>query len=75
MFSLSTLFNIIWQGYLLKVAYEVLATPATYLIVNALKRAERVDTFDTFDTHTNFSPFSFADARSDNAEVTRHPDA
>jgi uncharacterized integral membrane protein (TIGR00697 family) len=71
-FSTGTLLNIIWQGYLLKVAYEVLATPLTYLIVNALKRAEHVDTFDT---HTNFSPFNFADARTDSAEVTRHPDA
>jgi uncharacterized integral membrane protein (TIGR00697 family) len=71
-FSTGTLFNIIWQGYLLKVAYEVLATPITYLIVNGLKRAEHVDTFDT---HTNFSPFSFADASSDSAEVTRHIDA
>jgi uncharacterized integral membrane protein (TIGR00697 family) len=71
-FSTGTLLNIIWQGYLLKVAYEVLATPLTYLIVNALKHAEHVDTFDT---HTNFNPFNFADARTDSAEVTRHPDA
>lgn len=55
-FSASKLFQIIWQGYLLKVAYEVLATPLTYLVVNWLKRAEHVDTFDT---HTNFNPFRF----------------
>jgi hypothetical protein len=36
------------------VAYEVAATPLTYLVVNALKRAEGVDTFDD---HTNFNPF------------------
>jgi uncharacterized integral membrane protein (TIGR00697 family) len=71
-FSTGTLLNIIWEGYLLKVAYEVLMTPITYLIVNALKRAEHVDTFDT---HTNFNPFNFADARTDSAEVTRHLDA
>jgi len=54
-FSAGKLFQIIWQGYLLKVAYEVLATPMTYLVVNWLKRAEHVDTFDT---HTNFNPFA-----------------
>ncbi len=56
-FTPGKLFQIIWQGYLLKVAYEVLATPLTYLVVNWLKRAEHVDTFDT---HTNFNPFRFA---------------
>jgi uncharacterized integral membrane protein (TIGR00697 family) len=54
LFSAGKLFQIIWQGYLLKVAYEVAATPLTYLVVNALKRAEGVDTFDN---HTNFNPF------------------
>jgi queuosine precursor transporter len=53
-FSAGKLFQIIWQGYLLKVAYEVLATPLTYLVVNWLKRAEGVDTFDS---NTNFNPF------------------
>ena len=56
----STLVTIIWQGYLLKVAYEVLATPLTYLVVNGLKRAEGVDTFDA---HTSFNPFAWS-ARS-----------
>jgi uncharacterized integral membrane protein (TIGR00697 family) len=55
-FSPGKLFQIIWQGYLLKVAYEVVATPLTYLVVNWLKRAEGVDTFDN---HTNFNPFDF----------------
>jgi uncharacterized integral membrane protein (TIGR00697 family) len=59
-FTSGKLFQIIWQGYLLKVAYEVLATPVTYLVVNWLKRAEHVDTFDT---HTNFNPFAVADVR------------
>src|ERR1700734_658037 len=58
-FSPGKLFQIIWQGYLLKVAYEVLATPVTYLVVNWLKRAEHVDTFDT---HTNFNPFRVAES-------------
>ena len=39
-----------------KVAYETLATPLTYLVVNALKRAEGVDAFDR---HTNFSPLAY----------------
>jgi hypothetical protein len=57
-YSFGKLFQIIWQGYLLKVAYEVLATPLTYLVVNWLKRAEKVDTFDQ---HTNFNPFRFGE--------------
>ncbi len=61
-YSAGKLFEIIWQGYLLKVAYEVLATPLTYLVVNWLKHAEHVDTFDT---HTNFNPFRFAPSRAE----------
>ncbi len=56
MFSARKLVEIIVTGYLLKVAYEVLATPLTYLVVNWLKRAEGVDTFDV---RTNFNPFRF----------------
>jgi uncharacterized integral membrane protein (TIGR00697 family) len=56
-YSAATLFRIIVTGYLLKVAYEVLATPLTYLVINWLKRAEHVDSFDT---NTNFNPFRFA---------------
>lgn len=51
-----TLIAIIWQGYLLKVAYEVLATPLTYIVIRQLKRAERSDAFDL---HTSFNPFRF----------------
>ncbi|MDE1155467.1 MAG: queuosine precursor transporter [Acidobacteriaceae bacterium] len=47
--------NIILTGYLLKVLYEVLATPFTYLVIGWLKRAEGIDTFDT---RTDFNPFS-----------------
>jgi hypothetical protein len=43
----------------LKVGYEVLATPVTYAVVGWLKRAEGVDAFDT---KTNFSPFQFGGA-------------
>ena len=55
---LRTLFNIILTGYCLKVGYEVIATPITYLVINWLKRAEHADAFDR---HENFNPFSFAD--------------
>jgi len=56
-FTAHKLVEIIVVGYLLKVAYEVAATPLTYLVIGFLKRAERVDTFDT---HTNFNPFAVA---------------
>jgi hypothetical protein len=56
-YPVAKLLNFIATGYLLKVAYEVLATPLTYLIVNFLKRAEHSDAFDA---HTNFNPFRFA---------------
>jgi uncharacterized integral membrane protein (TIGR00697 family) len=42
-------------NYAIKVSWEIFATPLTYWIVNALKRAEGEDYFDT---HTDFSPFS-----------------
>jgi uncharacterized integral membrane protein (TIGR00697 family) len=52
-----TLFSMILTGYALKVAYEVLATPLTYLVINRLKAAEHSDAFDR---HESFNPFSFA---------------
>jgi queuosine precursor transporter len=51
-----TLARLILTSYCLKVAYEILATPLTYLVVNSLKRAEHSDAYDT---HTNFNPFRF----------------
>ena len=57
--------EIIVTGYLLKVAYEVAATPVTYLVVNWLKRAEHSDAFDA---HTNFSPFRFAGGKAEQVE-------
>lgn len=51
---MSLIWQIIYSGYLFKVVYEVLATPLTYLVVNALKRAEGIDFFDR---STNFNPF------------------
>jgi uncharacterized integral membrane protein (TIGR00697 family) len=45
-FAGSDLLTIIASGYLLKVAYEVIATPFTYWVVGWLKRKEGVDHFD-----------------------------
>ena len=51
---LSLVLQVIFWNFTLKTAYEILATPLTYFIVNRLKRAEQADPFDT---HTDFSPF------------------
>ena len=56
-YSIPTLIKIIYTGYLLKVAYEVIATPVTYLVINWLKRAEGADVFDR---DKDFNPFRFA---------------
>ncbi|BDW83289.1 transporter [Erythrobacter sp. Dej080120_24] len=48
-------------NWLLKVLWEALLTPVTYLVVNRLKKAEGVDLFDT---DTDFSPFSSSESRS-----------
>ena len=42
--------------YILKVAYETVATPITYFIINKLKKSEGIDVYDY---NTNFSPFKF----------------
>jgi queuosine precursor transporter len=42
-------------NYLLKVGWEVVATPVTYRAVNFLKRVEKEDYYDR---HTNFNPFT-----------------
>ena len=47
----------LWN-FVLKVAYEALATPLTYAVVRRLKRAEAADPFDH---HTDFSPFRLDD--------------
>lgn len=52
--SASAVFKLIVDGYLFKVLYEVLATPLTYAVVNALKRSEN---FEIFDERTSFNPF------------------
>ncbi len=45
---------LILSGYLAKVAYEIILTPVTYLIVNKLKRAEGIDVYDR---DINYNPF------------------
>jgi uncharacterized integral membrane protein (TIGR00697 family) len=52
-----TIASMVVTGYGLKVAYEVLATPLTYLVINALKRAEGGESNDA---HISFNPFRFA---------------
>jgi uncharacterized integral membrane protein (TIGR00697 family) len=49
----SLLSQLILTQWLIKVGYEVVATPFTYWIVGLLKRREGLDTFDV---KTNFSP-------------------
>ena len=51
--------QVIFWNFVLKTAYEVVATPLTYFIVRRLKRAERSDPFDV---HTRFSPFHLGDS-------------
>lgn len=55
-YSAATLLNMILTGYLVKVSYEVIATPVTYAVVGALKRAEHSDAFDRDE---DFNPFRF----------------
>lgn len=42
-------------NYLIKVIWETLATPLTYIIVGFLKRVEHEDYYDL---DTDFNPFS-----------------
>ena len=42
----ATLLQMIFFQYLFKVCYEIIFTPATYAIVNWIKRKEEIDTFD-----------------------------
>ena len=44
--------------WLIKVAYEVIATPLTYLVVGFLKRSEGMDVYDR---HTRFNPLAVND--------------
>ena len=46
--------TVLYTQWALKVGWEVLLTPVTYLVVGSLKRAEGVDVFDE---GTDFTPF------------------
>ena len=51
----SQIIQVMIANYTLKVLWEVVNTPLTYIIVNFLKRAENEDYFDK---DTNFTPFT-----------------
>jgi uncharacterized integral membrane protein (TIGR00697 family) len=51
----ATIVKLIVSGYAIKVVYETLMTPVTYVIVNFLKRTEKADYFDR---GTDFNPFA-----------------
>lgn len=51
----SLLMTVMTSNYVLKVVWEVLATPATYAIVGFLKKVEHEDYYDR---NTDFNPFS-----------------
>jgi uncharacterized integral membrane protein (TIGR00697 family) len=52
-----TVVAVMLTNYVLKVLWEVLATPFTYWVVGALKRVEHEDYYDR---DTDFTPFSLA---------------
>lgn len=55
---MSLLLSVAFSIYVFKVAYEVLATPITYKVVNYLKKKEGIDAFDI---DTNFNPFKLSE--------------
>ncbi|HET7230687.1 MAG TPA: queuosine precursor transporter [Longimicrobium sp.] len=52
-----TVLSVLASNYVLKVLWEVIATPLTYRVVRFLKRVEHEDYFDR---DTNFTPFTLA---------------
>lgn len=54
-FPWSLFITLVFTNYILKTATEVILTPATYWIVNSLKRVENEDFYDR---ETNFNPFA-----------------
>lgn len=53
--STDLLLTVMISNYVIKVAWETIVTPVTYLVVGFLKRAEHEDYFDR---DTDFTPFS-----------------
>jgi uncharacterized integral membrane protein (TIGR00697 family) len=58
LWTAQTIIAVVLFNWFLKTMVEVVFTPLTYLIVNALKRAENEDYYDR---QTNFTPFSLRD--------------
>jgi uncharacterized integral membrane protein (TIGR00697 family) len=56
-FSGNVLWQMLYTGWLLKTAYEIIATPLTYFVIGKLKRAEGIDIYDR---DTNFNPVAFS---------------
>ena len=54
-FPWKVIFAIMVSNYILKVLWEIAATPLTYKIVNFLKKKEHEDYYDN---ETNFNPFA-----------------
>lgn len=52
-FSTGVVQDMIVTNWVLKTAYEAIATPVTYLVVNKLKAVEGIDVYDR---NTNFNP-------------------
>jgi uncharacterized integral membrane protein (TIGR00697 family) len=53
-----TMVQVVTFNWVFKIVVEALMTPVTYVVVNALKRAEREDFYDV---DTDFTPFSLED--------------
>ncbi len=67
-----------WEGaingailaWIAKTLYEILATPFTYMVVNWLKRTERMDIYDAPSSLNPFGVFGDSDQASFNAATT-----
>ena len=55
-FDIDSILTLIWVGFVLKTAYEVIITPVTYLVVRKVKEVENLDVYDD---GISYSPFSF----------------
>jgi uncharacterized integral membrane protein (TIGR00697 family) len=67
-FTAAALLQIIVSNYVVKVLYEVAATPITYITVHRLKRAENEDFYDR---NTVFNPFRVVNSATDSAPSLR----
>ena len=58
LWTTETMLRVVAFNWVFKVGVEALFTPVTYVVVGALKRAEREDFYDV---DTDFTPFSLED--------------